>query len=405
MKRRALAAFTLNCLLLITVTAQSTQKAPISSQAITIPFELVNRHVILKVSVNNSRPLSFILDTGDRYSIIDLERARELGLTLQGEVRVGGAGAERLSGAQVKDATFTIQGFAGFSQPVMLALPIRGLAPRMGQDFDGIIGTEFIKRFVVELDYQARVIRLHDKERFAYAGSGETIPIQLNGAGHPILEAEVTPVGSAPVKGKFLLDIGSGGALILHSPFVSEHHLLDLNPKTIKSLGGAGAGGATIGRLGRVAELKIGSFRIKSPITMFSEDKAGALANTELIGNIGQQVMSKFKIFFDYGHDRIILEPNQTFDAPFDRAFSGLSLQAEGPDYRTFRIKEVLENSPGAEAGLRQEDIITAVDGKPATEFTLTKLIEMFERPTPYKLTVRRDKETLHVTLTPRRMV
>src|SRR5262245_2958603 len=58
----------------------------------TIPFELITRHIALKVRVNNSRPLTFIFDTGDQYAIINLERAKELGLNLSGSLSVSGAG-------------------------------------------------------------------------------------------------------------------------------------------------------------------------------------------------------------------------------------------------------------------------------------------------------------------------
>jgi C-terminal processing protease CtpA/Prc len=78
---------------------------------------------------------------------------------------------------------------------------------------------------------------------------------------------------------------------------------------------------------------------------------------------------------------------------------------AEGGDYRVFRVRAVLENSPASEAGLQKDDIIADVNGKAATEFTLTKLNEMFERPVPYKLTIKRGEQTLQLTLTPRRLV
>jgi aspartyl protease/PDZ domain-containing protein len=380
----------------------ATAKAPVE-----IPFELANRHIILKVKIDGSRPLSFILDTGDQYAIVSLDRAKELGLKLNGEVRMGGAGAVRQTGAFVQGSSFTIPGFDGFSQPVSLALPIGKMASGLGQDFDGIIGFDFINEFVLELDYQARVIRLHDKDKFTYSGPGENIPIDLksrNAPGHPIMDAEVIWDGGAPVKGKYVLDIGSSLALALYSPFVNEHRLLGPSRKTIKAFG-AGAGGEVNARLGRVSEIKIGKFRISNPVTLFSEDTAGAFADSALAGNVGAQIASKFKLFFDYGRSRIIFEPNSTFPEPFERATGGLRIHAEGPEYRTFRIKNVLEDSPASEVGLQPDDIITAINGRPAAELTLTKLNDMFERPVPYKLTVRRGEQVLNVTLTPRKLV
>jgi len=408
MKRRALLSLLIIGLLLPAAasrTIQSSPKIAISSSPVTIPFEMVNRHIVLKVQVDSSRPLSFVLDTGDQFAIINLDRAKELGLKLQGVIHMGGAGAAVSTGAFVRDSLFTIPGFPGFSQPLTVALPIGQMAPRFGQDFDGIIGSEFIKQFVLEVDYQAKVIKLHDKDSFNYSGPGESIPITLNPAGHPIIEAEVTPIGSAPVTGKFVLDVGSGGALALYSPFVAGHNLLGSNLSTIKAIGVGGAGGEVSARIGRVAELKIGRFRISKPITLFAEDKVGAFADPALVGNIGQQIVGKFRLLLDYSHKRIIFEPNDSFNESFDRAFGGLSIVAEGKDYRTFRIADVLENSPGTEAGLKKDDIITAIDGKAAANLSLTKLLELFERPVAYKLTVRRGSQTLQATLTPRRLV
>jgi len=181
MKKRAVLTTILSSLLLLTIAtfrvessrgnytpAFICQSSAPASQPVTIPFDLVNRHMILKVSVNNSRPLSFVLDTGDQYAIIDLELAKKLGLKLGAGIRVGGAGSAMQSGAFVKDASFAISQLPGFSQAVSMALPIRVLAPRLGQDFDGIIGSDFIEQFVVEVDYLSDVVwskTLHEVRR------------------------------------------------------------------------------------------------------------------------------------------------------------------------------------------------------------------------------------------------
>jgi len=408
MNRKTLLALVVAVLLLTTAASRAVQtpsKPASSTSEVSIPFELVVRHIVLKVRINNSRPLSFVLDTGDKVAIVDVERAKELGLNLQGQVRVGGAGSETLPGSFVKGATWTIPGLEGFSQPVALAIPLGKLAARFGHDFDGIIGSDFIKQYVVEVDYQARVIKLHDKSKFNYSGPGESVPIQLDRQGHPIMAAEVTPLGRAPIQGKFVLDIGSGAALALYSPFVANNRLLGPELKTIRAIGAGGAGGQTTGQIGRVSELKIGKFKIANPTTLFSEDKAGAFAGTALAGNIGQQIASRFKLFLDYERERIILEPAATFSEPYNRAHSGLALTAEDKDHRIFRVTEILENSPASEVGLQTNDLIIKVDDTPAAELTMTRLNEMFERPVSYKLTVRRGDQTLNVILTPRKMV
>jgi PDZ domain/Aspartyl protease len=375
------------------------QQAPV-----TLPFELVTRHMVLPVAVNKSRPLAFVLDTGNRMGVIDVDRARELGLTLGREIRVGGVGPEALTGYAVQHASFTLESLPGFSQPITLAIPLRPLAARFGHDFDGILGSEFIKEFVVEINYDARNITLHDRDAFQYSGKGASIPVRLNASGHPLIDARVTPIGKSPISGTFVIDLGSGGTLALHSPFVREHQLPGPDVKTIASLGRGGTGGATTGRTGRVRSLTIGQFTMENVPTHFSEDAAGAFASPAVNGDIGQQIMGRFRIYLDYGRDRLILEPTASLASPFDRATSGITFEAVDRDYRSFRIRTVLDNSPATEAGLTVGDVILAVDGRKAPDLTVTVMHELFEQPAPRTLTIQRGESTLTVNLTPRVM-
>jgi hypothetical protein len=378
------------------------QSRSAADSTVSLPFEMVNRHMVMHVSVNKSRPLAFVLDTGASAPIIKLDRAKELGLRLRGEARAAGAGPGTTIGAQVENATIAIPGVSGFSQPLTLALPLVNLSTGLGREIDGIIGSDFVRQFVVELDYQSGRITLHDKARFVYAGPGEAVPIAFNADRHPTLEAEVTPAGGAPIRGSFMLDTGSGGALVLHSPFVQKHALLGPNLKTEPGLGLMGAGGEISARIGRVAELKIGSYRLAAPVTVFSQDRLGAFANPALAGNIGMQIASRFKVFLDYERRRVILEPTSRLVEPFERGFTGFVVRAEGRDFRTFRIRQVVGSSPAAEAGLAAEDLIVAVDGRDSAALSLGDLLEMFDRPVAYTLTIRRGEQTLKVTLTPR---
>jgi S1-C subfamily serine protease len=39
------------------------------------------------------------------------------------------------------------------------------------------------------------------------------------------------------------------------------------------------------------------------------------------------------------------------------------------------------EDSPGTDAGLQKDDTITAIDGKAVADFSLTRMLELFEHP------------------------
>jgi len=404
--KRPLTAVHAACLaacLVVTAGAEAPVSVSAAALPTTIPFELAMRHIIVKVSVNKSKPLSFIFDTGDDVAIIRMDPAKELGLKLEGSVRTGGAGPGTQNGQLVKNATWSLVGLESFKQPVAFALPMPELPAGLGREIDGIIGGQFIHEFVVELDYQTRTLTLHDPGSFKYAGKGESLPLEFAN-GHPIVRATVTPIGGQPLERRFMFDVGSSGALILHSPFAAEQNLPGPGTKTIRSIGGSGAGGRTVGRIGRVASLRLGSFELTQPFTMFSEDKAGAFANAAVAGNIGAQVANRFRVFLDYQHQRMILEPAPGFAAPYERAFSGLALRADA-DLKTLRVLDVLEDSAATDAGIEPGDILAAVNGKAAGDLTLAVINEMFEKPLPYEVTLQRGTRTITTSLTPRKMV
>ncbi len=76
----------------------------------------------------------------------------------------------------------------------------------------------------------------------------------------------------------------------------------------------------------------------------------------------------------------MILEPNRDISNPEEYDMSGMLLIDEGTDFKTFKVKRVIDNSPATLAGLREGDIISAVDGKPTSNLTLEQLRQMFKQ-------------------------
>jgi hypothetical protein len=325
--------------------------------------------------------------------------ARSLGLDLQGEIDVGGGGKETVTGKFVKNSEFSVLGLQGFTQPLFLAVPFDELSKTCGHEFSGILGFDFLSPFVVEIDYVNKTITFHDRESYQYHGSGESIPITFDSHAHPQLKAQIAIDERGPMAELFVLDLGASGYLELNSPFVQKEHLPGKSRPAVPSMSARGIGGALAGSVGRVKELQIGTFRVSNPIALFSQDIKGANASSSAQGTIGAGIMSKFKVILDYADKRIILEPNSDFALPTEYDMSGLHFLGLGQDRTRFEIDQVAENSPGSQADIRQGDVLAAIDGKPASAYTVSELRRLFRQEKEYRLTIQRGDQRLEARL------
>jgi hypothetical protein len=105
-----------------------------------------------------------------------------------------------------------------------------------------------------------------------------------------------------------MIDTGFMGALLLHGPFVEKNGLLPPeNESTPFELCGIGGGSPT--RMAQLESLRLGSMDVGSPITMFSQAKEGNLVSTDYDGLIGNAILRRFNLVFDYSRSRMIVEP------------------------------------------------------------------------------------------------
>lgn len=389
--------------LTVTISAQTPQPQPLA----VIPFELNTNHIFLKVNLNNA-PLWFILDTGAATSVMDMERAKALGLALQGTVPIGGAGSDNATtGAFVQGASLKIGGLEGFTTSIQVALPLTKIAQSEARLVDGILGYEFFSRYAVQLDYAARKMTVYEAKSFTYTGSGEVLPLTFK-MNHPHTAIKIEAENGTPIECDALIDTGARSAIILARPYVEQNQLIKLTPKTYQSSAvGAGLNGISKGILGRLKTVRLGNVVIDHPVTTFSQDEKGVFASTDVLqGNIGGEILRRFRVTFDYAHKQMILEATAATKAPYEFDMSGLFLRAEGAEFKTIKVLRVQENSPASEIGIIEGDEIIAINGMPVAQFTLEVLRQMFRKDQmKYTLEFRREEKVMKLALTTRRLI
>jgi hypothetical protein len=182
-----------------------------------------------------------------------------------------------------------------------------------------------------------------------------------------------------------LLDTGAGVPLLLHN---NSHPSLALPREYIRGKLGMGLGGVLEGYIGRIAKLRMGSLEFPLVLTSFQDIEEEWLKDQNRFRNgiVGNQLLSRFHVILDYVHGQMYLKAYRTKQPPFEMDRSGLTVLAYGENLNEFVIRDVLENSPAAGAGLIDGDIIVRLQGFPTRYFTLTGINEMMQRKVGKKI-------------------
>jgi hypothetical protein len=145
-----------------------------------IPFQYRDGLIWLKVDVpGKSEPLNFLLDSGAGVSVIDLETARSLGVQLGSRQKVQGVNGQGFA-YRVSDLQADLQAVSGgiVLPKSVLAIDLRALSDCCDQRVDGILGVDFFRGRIVQIDFTEGRVRLL-KKRDLNLTNCEILPIKM----------------------------------------------------------------------------------------------------------------------------------------------------------------------------------------------------------------------------------
>ncbi len=285
----------------------------LAANPITIPIEIVYGGLIFMTVRINDTPMSFVFDTGAEATVLNSSRLAKLGLEGHGKFATGAGGGDvelTYSPGVTTKVGDAKTGEAVVRDQIVAAVLLDALEAPLRRPLDGILGYDFISRFVVEIDYKNQRMRLYDRATYKHTGGGTAQPMTLEDS-TPFIDASIEVPGTGHVSGRFVLDTGCLCDVQLFAPFVDRHGLLEAFPDAEQLGYSAGAGGETEAVSATIPSLTIGDRVITKPRADFSRDTKGAGADPESAGLIGSVALGRFVLVLDYKREQYFLDPQR----------------------------------------------------------------------------------------------
>ncbi len=366
------------------------------AQQAEIPFEYYNNFIILKINFNGFLPLQFIFDTGAEHTILS---KREIGDLF----KVAYDREFRVMGSDLKTELV-----AYLARNIRLEIPDKVMAPAedilvlqedyfrfdeyVGMEIHGIISGNIFSKYIYKINYDRRVIVLYNREKFKLRDQGfKEMKMEVY-RNKPYLNTQIEIMPDTVVPVKLLIDTGASLSMLL---FNNTHSLVHPPDRAIPSNIGMGLGGFVQGYTARVNQLHLPPFSQNNIITFFQPlDSAvtGQMVNQRngLIGNI---LLSRFQVIFDYQNDKIWFKPGKKYKEAFIYDRSGMQLLAHGKTLNYFTVQNILPNSPASEADVRVGDIIYKIGFFSTRLYSLNGVLNQFQKKPGKKIkfSIKRD--------------
>ena len=383
-----------------------------------IKFKLINNLIVIPVKINGVE-LSFILDTGVSkpilFNIFNINETLKINNAEKIEIRGLGEG-EPVEALRSRNNVIEIGDALNISQDLYVVYNSKlNFAPKLGFPIHGIIGYDFFKDFIVEINYSSKTIKIHENESYTYkkCEKCESLPLDFYNK-KPYINVQVT-IDDKEIPVKLLIDSGGSDSLWL---FEDASLGLNASEKNYTDFLGHGLNGSVYGKRTKVEAFTIKSFTLENANVAFPDSSSISFAKNhkDRNGSLAGDILKRFNVVFDYERSMIQLKKSKHFKDPFSHNKSGIELEQSGirlvqekqnvnranslenagtidqdkgtrivfkTNYKlsvkpAFTIVELRKDSPAEKSGLLLGDVILKINGKEAYNLSLQQITHFF---------------------------
>lgn len=360
------------------------------SSAEDLHFKFIENHLFIPVTVGGRTDL-WILDTGAGMSVIDQAFADDLRLETEGNIKGQGAGGT-VDIAITTLPPFELEGIS-FSDQKVAVIDLAELIRRVGIESPGILGFDFLSRFVTKIDFANELISFYDPDSFTYSGTGTPVDLHMK---EGVFETHATL--DDHLSGTWLFDIGASSLSLNASRAVRKGYTEKKG--VLRMAHGATHEYQVKGVRGERVEF--GGFILDNPIIGFRHGVDDTTIYVDRLGILGNTIFRNFVVYVDYDNEQVILEKGDKFNQSWPHDNSGLNI-AWTMDHRGIEVIYVSPDTPAEAAGFRKGDILKSVDGAPVEpEADLLAIRSHLRQPvgTTLEIVVDRDGKSRTLSLT-----
>jgi hypothetical protein len=297
--------------------------------------------------------LNFILDTGSGGISLDSATCAEFSILLTAtDTTITGIGGIRkvsfvfdqvlqLPGLKIEHLNFHVNDY-------------EVLTSVYGEKVDGIIGYSFFSRYIVKVNFDSSIIEVYSPGKIKYPDGGTIL--------HPAFTN--LPIQWLSIRDRkkfgfnFYIDTGAGLCLLMSEKFAKDSSVLLSRRKPVITQA-EGMGGKLQMRLTLIKEVQVGPYKFRSvPVYLYKDDH-NVTSYPFTGGLLGNDLLRRFNMIFNYPNREIHLLPNSHFKESFDYAYTGLGFYLVNGK---IMVEDVIKGSPADKAHFKVNDEVIAVD-------------------------------------------